>query len=436
MTTVVVVGGDAAGATAASTAKRLDPSLDVVMLERGPDTSYSACGIPYWVSGDVRSSEKLVARSPDEHRRRGIDVRTGSTATAIDTSGRSVEINSHEHISYDRLLVATGGRPRRPPIPGIERAFGVQTLDDARRLQSHLARVTPRMAVVAGGGYIGLEMAEAFIKRGIETHLVERSPHVMGTLDAEMAELVEEALRNEGVELHLETEVREVHDDRVITSAGEHPAEVVVLGLGSGPETTLGEAAGLALGAGDAFVTDDRMATGTEAVWAAGDCAEVFHRVAGRRVSIQLGTVANKAGRVAGMNMAGGHARFPGVVGTAVSKICRYEVARTGLSTSECSRYGFDGVAVTIAATTRAGYYPGSGPISVRLIGDRADGRLLGGQIVGVEGAAKRIDVVATALWNRMMVEEVVDLDLSYAPPFSSVWDPVQVGARELLKEL
>lgn len=436
MTRLVIVGGDAAGATAASTAKRLDPSLDIVMLERGHDTSYSACGIPYWIGGDVDSDERLVARTAEEHRRRGIDARVGAEVTAIDLESKTVEINGSETETWDRLLVATGGRPRRPPIPGIESAFGVQTLDDARRLFAHLEARPPETAVVAGGGYIGLEMAEALVKRGVETHLIERRDHVMATLDPETARLVEEALAKFGVQLHLGTDLASIEEGRVATNQGDVAADVVILGLGSGPESALAESARLPLGAGGAVAADDRMATPVAGVWAAGDCAEVYHRVARRRVDIALGTIANKAGRVAGINMAGGHSRFGGVLGTAVSKVCVYEVARTGLTMAECAAYGFDADAADIEATTRAGYFPGSGPITVRLLGDRATGKVLGGQIVGTEGAAKRIDVIATALWNEMQVEEMIDLDLSYAPPFSSVWDPVLVAARALAREL
>ena len=433
---LVVIGGDAAGATGPSTARRLAPSIELVMFERGHDTSYSACGIPYWIGGDVESEERLIARTPDKHRESGIDVRIGTEVTAIDPDARTVEVDGGATERWDLLLIATGGRPIRPPLAGIERAFGVQTLDDARALMTALEANPPRTAVVAGGGYIGLEMAESFVKRGVETHLIEAAPHVMSTLDPDMAMLVENAASLAGVHVHTETALEAVEDGKVLTSQGEMPADVVVLGLGSGPESSLAERSAIPLGAGGAVATDDRMATPVPGVWSAGDCAEVWHRVARRRVSIQLGTVANKAGRVAGINIAGGHARFGGVLGTAVSKICEYEVARTGLTLADCTSYGIDACDATIKHTTRAGYYPGAGPIDVRLIGDRATGRVLGGQIVGKEGAAKRIDVVATAIWNDMRVDEMIDLDLSYAPPFSGVWDPVLVAARALAPRL
>jgi NADPH-dependent 2,4-dienoyl-CoA reductase/sulfur reductase-like enzyme len=278
-------------------------------------------------------------------------------------------------------------------------------------------------------------MAEAFAALGLETHLVEMAPHPMTTLDPDMGGLVGEGLREFGVELHLGTRVEgfDVRDGRVHavrTADGVVEAGVVALGLGVRPEVALAEAAGITIGASGAIAVDDRQRTSIERIWSGGDCCEKWHRVSQRPVAIALGTHANKQGRVAGLNLAGRDVRFPGVVGTAATKVCALEVARTGLTTAEATDAGFRPTAVTADATTRAGYYPGAAPILTKLVFDEESRRLLGAQIVGREGAAKRIDVLAVALWHGMTVDEVVDLDLSYAPPYSPVWDPVLVAAR------
>jgi NADPH-dependent 2,4-dienoyl-CoA reductase/sulfur reductase-like enzyme len=441
---VVVVGADAAGMSAASQAKRVDDSLEIVALERGRHTSYSACGIPYWVGGVVPDVDALVARTPEQHRTNGIDLRLRSEATVVDLDRREVEVRDHAgastyRLGFDHLVLATGARPRRPDVPGVDAAgiHGVQTLDDGERLLESLER-EPRRAVVVGGGYIGIEMAEAMFLRGLEVTVLTRSAEPMATLDPDMGNQVHRAMEGIGIDVH--TEVRldgfEVGADgrvtAVATDAGSFPADLVVLGTGVEPETTLAREAGLTLGRWGGLVTDLQMRVfDAEGVWAAGDCVESIDLVSGNRVHVALGTHANKQGRVLGTNLGGGYATFPGVVGTAVSKVCELEIARTGLREADCDAVGFRWLAVTVDSTTRAGYYPDAAPITVKLVVEQRTGRLLGGQIVGREGAAKRVDILAVALWNRMTVEEIAMLDLGYAPPFSPVWDPVLIAARK-----
>lgn len=295
--------------------------------------------------------------------------------------------------------------------------------------------------MVVGGGYIGLEMAEALVRHGLEVSLVNRSPQVMVTLDYDMGALVSEALRALGVNLYLEETLSafETKNDKVtgiVTDKRTLPADIVVLGLGVRPNTALAAAAGIPLGEKGAIRVNERMETGLPGIWAAGDCAESFHQVSRRPFYIALGTVANRQGRVAGINLGGGYATFPGVVGTAVTKICQMEVARTGLQEKEIAALGLEHVSAVIKSRTRAGYYPGSGEITVKLLAEKGSGRLLGGQIVGLEGSAKRIDTVATALHAGFTVEEMINLDLGYAPPFSPVWDPVVTAARAVAKKL
>jgi NADPH-dependent 2,4-dienoyl-CoA reductase/sulfur reductase-like enzyme len=446
---LVVVGGDAAGMSAASVARRRrDPDeLEIVAFERGPYTSYSACGIPYFVSDFVTESDRLVVRSPEQHRRNGIDVRTGHEVVAIDVNRRIVRVRdlasandtAERDEAFDQLVVATGAVPVRPDLPGADAGgiFGVQTLADGVAVRRTIDESKPARAVIVGGGYIGLEMAESFVRRGLEVALVDRTEQPMASvLDDDMAALVAEALRAIGVDLYMGEAAEgfdvEGGDVRAVRTANRTlPADIVVLGIGVRPSSRLADEAGIAVGDTGGIVTDTRMETSVGGVWAAGDCVESVDRVTGRRVVIPLGTHANKQGRVIGINATGGDARFPGVVGTAASKICAYEVARTGVTERIAREVGLDVVAATIESTTRASYFPGAAPITVKVVAARDDGRIVGAQIVGEEGAAKRIDVLATAIWNGMRVEEVASLDLSYAPPFSPVWDPVLIAARK-----
>ncbi len=437
---LVVIGGDAGGMTAATQARRLDGDLDIVALEKSQWVSYSACGIPYLVAGDIGSLDDLVARTPQEFRdRHKIDVRLRHEAVAIDTAAGQIEVRDHEHgrtvrLPYDQLMIATGARPRRPDIPGIngESVLGVQTLDDAQRLLERTQRSNPRDVVVVGGGYIGLEMAEAYVRRGVRVTVVDGAAEIMGALDPDMAALVRAAMIRHGIEVRCGVRVTGFEPGTVHLDAGDDlPADLVVLGTGVEPNTELAVEAGIATGVKGAISVNARQQANVDGVWAAGDCCESFHRVSRRPVHVALGTVANRQARVAGTNLGGGYATFPGVVGTAVAKLCSTEVARTGLSEREAAEAGLGYVVGKIEATTRAGYYPGAKPIVVKLLAERGAGRVLGVQIVGEEGAGKRIDAAAVALTAGFTVEELISADLAYAPPFSPLWDPVQVAARK-----
>ncbi|MDC2956997.1 FAD-dependent oxidoreductase [Streptomyces gilvifuscus] len=447
---LVVIGGDAAGMSAASQARRSrgPDELEIVAFERGHFTSYSACGIPYWVGGDVSDRDQLIARTPREHRERDIDLRMRTEVTEIDVArgrvrARDVDSGTESWTSYDKLVIATGARPIRPDMPGADApgVHGVQTLDDGQALLDSLTRTRGRRAVVVGAGYIGVEMAEALINRDYEVAVVNRGSEPMSTLDPDMGRLVHEAMEGLGITMVNDTEVTKVltgDDGRVravATEDAEYPADVVVLGIGVRPETSLAAAAGLPLGAHRGLLTDLAMRVrGHENIWAGGDCVEVLDLVSGQERHIALGTHANKHGQVIGTNVGGGYATFPGVVGTAVSKVCDLEIARTGLREKDARRVGLRFEAVTIESTSRAGYYPGASPMTVKMLAERRTGRLLGVQIVGREGAAKRVDIAAVALTAGMTVEQMTALDLGYAPPFSPVWDPVLVAARKASK--
>ncbi|MEU4553335.1 FAD-dependent oxidoreductase [Micromonospora violae] len=450
---LIVIGGDAAGMSAASQARRRRDrgDLEIVVFERGHFTSYAACGIPYWISGLVPGPETLIARTPETFRTEyAMDVRLRHEVTTIDLERREVvaqDLNGGGEVRerFDDLVYATGAVPVKPPwaVTDVDGVFGVQTLDDGAALRDWLdAEPQPRRAVVVGGGYIGVEMAEALIQRGLSVTLVEAGEQPMATVDPDMAELVTEAMRSLGITIRTSLPVSglEQRDGRVcavVTAEGPIPTDVVVLGLGVRPNTALAKAAGLPLGPTGAIRVDRRMRVpGLPGVWAAGDCVESLHRVSGLPVHVPLGTHANKHGRVAGTNIGGGYATFTGVIGTAVTKVCDLEVGRTGLREREAAAAGFEFVSVIAESTNRAGYYPGSRPMTVKLIAERPSGRLLGAQIVGWSEAAKRIDTLAVALWNGMTVDDMTQLDLGYAPPYAPVWDPVLIAARKAVDAL
>lgn len=440
---VVVIGGNAAGMSAASQAGRGKVPVDLVAFEGSDFTSVAAAGLPYVVSGAVTDLSTLVARTPEAHRANGIDLRLRHRVTAIDLDSRTVEAYSLDDgrsvkEPFDHLVLATGAKPIRPPLPGISLSgvLGIQTIPEAAHIDDVIVTRSPRRAVVVGGGYIGVEMAEALVDRGLEVTLLERLPHLMPTLDHDMAALVSDGLTAMGVDVVTGAEVLafEAGNDGwvggVVTVDQTYPADVVVMGLGVRPNVSLAAAAGIGIGPTRAIATDARMSTDVEGVWAAGDCAESLHRVSHQPTWVALGTHANKHGRVVGLNIGGTHARFPGVIGTAVTRLGATEVGRTGLGEHEAISAGFEIAAKLIEGETRADYYPGSVPVSVKVIAEVGSGRMLGAQIVGGPGSAKRIDALAVAIWNEMTADEFSQLDLGYTPPLSPVWDPTLVAAR------
>jgi NADPH-dependent 2,4-dienoyl-CoA reductase/sulfur reductase-like enzyme len=442
----VIIGGDAAGMSAAGQIRKLQPKAEIVAYERSPHTSYSACGMPYYIAGLVEKENKLIVRTPEEFMsKQNIRALVLHEVLSVDIQDRTVnvlDLKTGEVFAdtFDHLLFATGSEPIRPAVEGLdgEGVFQLSVLQDGILLHQFIEKRQPQRVVVVGGGYIGLEMAEAFCMRRMKVSLVDRSFQVMNTFDIDMAEHIAQAIRRVGTELYLGETVKAIERDSgrvkaVVTDQRAIPADLVILGLGVRPNSKLAKEAGLPLGAKDSSRVDQAMATETEGIWAAGDCAQTWHMVTNRPFWIALGSVANKTGRVAGINMGGGEERFPGVIGTAVSKHCELEVARTGVSEKELEDLDFNYDTVTIKSKTQAGYYPDAGQIHVKMIAEKPGGRILGAQIVGNHGSAKRIDVVATAIAARMTVRELVDLDLGYAPPFSLPWDPIQIAARQLI---
>lgn len=447
--TLVVIGGDAAGMTAASKVRREQPDRKIIVFEKSDYTSYSACGIPYFISETVKSAEELVVRSPEIFRSKfNIDVRTQHLVLEVDTKNKRIKVlnkGKKEEFwqEYDQLLIATGGKAYCPDITGhnADNAFGVTTLKSGINIENFIEEKKPKNAVIIGGGYIGLEMAEALLIRGLKVTLINRSKQVMNTLDPDMGAMVSEAVRKLGVKLFCEEELKSFELDNttikaVVTDKQTIPADIVIFGMGTSPNTEFLKDSGIELGVKGAIKVNAQLQTSAENVWAAGDCTETLNLVSHKHMYIAMGTVANKTGLVAGSSIAGEKTIFPGGVATAVCKVCSYEVARTGLLEKELKELGIEYVTGTTKSKTRAHYYPNAKDITVKLIAEKNSGRLLGGQIIGEEGAAKRIDVIATALTHNLTLQNIIDLDLSYAPPFSPVWDPVQTTARKLINDI
>jgi len=442
---LIVIGGVAAGMSAAARARRINPNLTVFVYEQGPHISYGACGLPYLIAGDIADYRALIARTPEQMARQGVTVYLHHQVTTLDPVAQTVTVRDRQagrtfEQRYDALVIATGASPVLPPLPGLELpgVFALRSLEEGLALQRFIAAHQPRRAIILGGGYIGVEMAETFRRLGLAVQMIIRSGQVLRpVLDDDVRALVEQELTRQGVEIIADEPVAfegRNRLERVVTRDGVYPGDIALLSIGVRPNVTLAQGAGVTLGPTGAIATDDHMRTNLPAVYAAGDCAEAFHIVSGRPAYVPLGSTANKQGRVAGTNAAGGEATFGGIVGTTVLRAFDLAVARTGLTTAQAQALGYTVQTTLIEATNLPHYFPGATPIHVKLVVDDATGRLLGGQIVGGEGVAKRIDVLATALHHRLTVADLQQLDLSYAPPFAPVWDPLLVAANVAAK--
>jgi len=437
-TRLLIIGGVAGGATAAARARRVDEQAEITVLERGPYVSYANCGLPYFISRDIQQRSKLLLQTPEGFGGRyGVKVLVKTEALELDRAGKRVRARGPEGerwIPYDKLILAQGGNPVIPGIPGADapHAFKLWTVPDVDRLDGWISEQRPRTAVVVGGGFIGLEMAEAFRKRGLETTVVELLPSVMAVMDADMSARVAAELTRNGVTVLTGVGVKAVDaaGKTVELSDGRRvPAELVLFSVGVRPELALAKAAGLELGPTGGLLVDERLRTSDPDVYAAGDMVEVVHRVSGRKVRVPLAGPANRQGRIAASNALGQTMRYRGAAGTSVVKIFEATAAMTGLSEKAAREAGLEvGVAV-IHKEHHAGYYPGAQELALKLVYDRKSSRLLGAQAFGPEGADKRIDVLATALQGGMTLDDLAELDLAYAPPYSSANDPVNLVA-------
>ncbi len=446
----VIVGGDAAGMSAASKARRENPDLDVVVFEKGDWVSYGACGLPYYVKGEITELEDLVSVTAEEFRQeRDIDLRTHHEVTQIDTEAKTIRVEGPDETfeqAYGSLLIATGASAIVPPFEGVD-LEGVHTLhslpagEEIRTEIESSGPDRPESVGIVGGGYIGIEMAEALRGQGLDVHLFEMLPTVLAPFGRMVGERVETELDEEGVQLHLETTVEGFEGDgrvdAVRTGDETIPVDMVILGVGVEANADLAIDADIDVGETGAIATDEFGRTSAEDVYAAGDCAEATNVVTGKPDHVPLALTANRAGRAIGQTVTGTPTPVGEIAGTAVVKAFDLEAARTGVIHEERAEDGgYDPVSVSITSASRAGYYPGGSPVKIRLVADAGTGRVLGASMVGEEGVAKRIDTIATALHGGMTVEEVEYLDLSYAPPFGPTWDPVLTAAKVLSSKL
>ena len=431
---LVVIGGTAAGLSAAARARRIDPRLEIIVLEKGSVISLGACGLPYFVEGRIKQAEDLAVFTPERFsKERSIDVRTGTRVLSIAHPRREVVLENGGRVGYEKLVIATGARAGSLGIAGDGQphVFRLQTLDDAVRMRGFLRDRKPRSAVVIGTGYIGIEAADALRRSGLGVTILERSAHTMLCAGDSFTGDLRKQLERHRVELRTGVNVTSIEPDSV---AGV-PCDMVVVAAGVRPNVELAGDAGIQLGRTGAIRTDERMETNVRGIYAAGDCAEVMHLVTGRPVWVPLGTTANKCGRVAGANAAGRRERFPGIVGTSIVNVFGVGFATTGVAAADARAQGFTPVSARIEALSRPKYYQGSRTV-VELVADRATGRLIGGYVIGEDGVAGRINVIAAALHAKMKVDEFEQLDLAYAPPFAPAWDPVLIAAQQLVKEI
>lgn len=445
MENFVIIGGDAAGMSAASRARRHHSDLKVTVLEQTQDVSYSACGMPYNIADSTRQIDELVVRKAEVFReKQGINLLTGYRAKSINRENRVVEAEGPDgqtsEFPYDKLLIATGASPIMPDIEGIDLpgVMPLKRLEDGRNIKAYLSRNRVREAVIIGMGYIGMEMCEAFAELGITVKMASRG--FLSGYNREIAAKVYQHLEQKGVELNEACPVSSIerNNGRLRANCGKVSAEgdIVLVGIGVKPNSHLALDAGIELGVKNSVSVDRYMRTSDQDIFSAGDCADSFHVVTGEKVWIPLALRANRGGWAAADNLEGDFTRLDGVAGTSVFKIFDLEVARTGLNSEQAKDAGFSPAEVVIESRTRAHAHPGSAPILINAVGDKNTGRLLGMQIVSTEGAAHRINGPAVALHSAMSVESFAQCDLAYAPPFSPVWDPMLTAANQLIKKM
>ena len=449
MEKVLIIGGNAAGLTAAARAKRIDPRLDVTVLEKSPHISYSTCGIPYFLSKMVRA-EDLISYTPESfEKERGIKVHTQTRVDELVPARKRVfctrtDTAERTEFAYDRLLIATGVRAELPQVPGtnLENVFTLTNLEDAMRINDALSN-TQRVAII-GAGYVGLEMAESLHALGKTIHLYEKRAHVLPGMDPDMAQIIEYELQRFGVRLSVGANVlalvgggaNKLTGIKAASGLGIDPADMALLDTGVAPNVELAHPAGIRTGVAGAISVNAYMETNVPGIFAAGNCAETFCAIRRRPVASYIGTVAAKQGRVAGENLAARRSKFQGAIGTTVVKVFDLAVARTGLCSEDAAAEGVPVVSARIEALDRAAYYPTARKIWVKLIVERESRKLVGAQVAGYGDASKRIDVAATAIMAGMRVDDLAQLDLSYSPPYGSLWDPLLIAAQAVLRRM
>jgi NADPH-dependent 2,4-dienoyl-CoA reductase/sulfur reductase-like enzyme/rhodanese-related sulfurtransferase len=438
---IVIVGGVAGGASAAAKARRCSEDAEIILFEKGPEIAYANCGLPYYLSGVIDDRTNLLIVTEELFRRRfRVDVRTNREVIKIDRARkvviiRNVERGTTEEEPYDRLILSPGSTPVIPPLPGVDLpfVFTFKTLEDMDRVYQYLHERPPGEVIIVGGGLIGMEVMENLGLKGLKVSIVEKLDQILPFLDWDMAELVRQHAEEREVNFFLSQGLKAIEDRNgsglVHTETGQTlKADLVILSLGIRPNVALAREAGLEIGETGGIKVNEFMGTSDPDIFAAGDCVESIHRVTGKPVLTPMGSAANKQGRAAGANALGRKIPVKGFMGTVILKVFDLTIAKTGLSEAEALRSGFDPLVTFIHPGHIAGYYPGSKPLHMKTITDRTSGRLLGGQVIGEEGVDKRIDVLATAIYHRMDLQELLQLDLAYAPPYSAARDPVVIA--------
>lgn len=439
---LIIIGGVAAGMSAAAKARRISPDSDIIVYTEDEHISYAGCGLPYFIGGKVHEREDLFARSIADFAQQNIMVKPLCRVEEIRPEKGKVFIRDKtDHLTmedqFDRLIIATGARSFVPPIGGIELpgVFSLRTVSDSLEIKNFLQQNTPMRVSIVGGGYIGLEMAENFQEMGCQVSIIERAPHIIPNMDPDMADIVQHYLATKGISVYTGTSVTGFVGENLVkgvsTDRGDIPADFVLLAIGVLPNSELAAESGIELGVKNAIRINDKAETNLTNIYAAGDCATTVNLITGNEVYIPLGTTANKQGKVAGENAGGGNASFKGVIGTGIARVMEMEVSRTGLSENECKALDIHYLSKQIQSKTAAHYCPASKGIHLKLIIDQDTRRLIGAQIVGFAGAAMRIDMLATAITMGATVEQLLDMDLAYSPPFSPVWDPVLVALNQ-----
>ncbi|MDD4342976.1 MAG: FAD-dependent oxidoreductase [Eubacteriales bacterium] len=442
---IVIIGAVAAGMSAASKIRRLNPDFEINVYTDEQYISYAACGIPYYLSGMTKDISDLIARTPEEFAAQNINVHMGYFVEKIVPEEKKVVVKGQDKSfekKYDKLLIATGAGARKINFKNgdLKNIHTLRNLTDGIEIKKVIDKGVKK-AVIVGAGYIGVEMVETFKRLGIETTIIEAGDRVLGNFDEEISEAVREYIDSEGIKVFLNEKVTGFEGEngvvkKVITENASHECDLVILTLGSVPNSKLAEEAGIELIEGKAIKVNQYMETNIPDIYAAGDCASHYHVVKEKDVYIPLGTTANKQGRIAGNNMAGGREAFSGIAGTAITKIINMGVARTGLSKKEAIAEGIPAEEVIIDSMDLARYYPEHNPVKVKLIGSKESKKLIGAQIIGQNAFAKRIDVLALAVQNGIKVEDLADTDMAYAPPFAPVWDPFLIAAGILKDKL
>jgi NADPH-dependent 2,4-dienoyl-CoA reductase/sulfur reductase-like enzyme/rhodanese-related sulfurtransferase len=445
---LVVVGGVAAGPKAAAKARRCDPEMEIALYQEEDDITYAGCGLPYYISGVIKKRQELISRTPGQFAQEGIRILKNRRIEKIDVRNHAVsgrKIGSGEAFAdyFDRLVLAMGAHPIRPKIEGIdlENVFYLRSIFDADAIFERIRSETIRNVVIAGGGYIGLEMAESLVQLGKSVTIVELAPQILTLFDEDFSGILRQYLEKKGVKIFTSEGIQALRGKEgkvthVQTVSREIEADVVLMSLGIRPQVELAKQTGLRIGETGALWVDEKMETSAEGVYAAGDCVETTHLVTGKRVWIPLGSTANKQGRVVGVNVCGGNDTFPGVMGTTVFKTFDFNAAKTGLSMRDAEKEGFHPIQAIVRGYDRAHYFPGVKESTLKVIADRETGRILGGQAIGEGPSDKFIDILAMALHGRMTSKELALVDLAYAPPFSPVLSPIIVAANVLMNKM